>query len=492
GSFTNIFLPESMPVQGYGLVGGLNGTGSPECPSNIRAYLRHYVLALLPAAEPKVNIDELINDKNTAVVAVRGLMLPEGRGEEGFDVRVEALSGTQTSSLEGGWLYKAELKRTGVFSSGSRVLARVEGPVFTDKITSSETDRRVGYILAGGKVRDKYGINMELRQPNYLVSRRISDVLNTRFGEGTAKAVSPGVVRLNPPLEYSERRQKFVSLVKSMYLGGTAEVTEKRIDDLVAKLARSQEKATSEAALEAIGNESLKKLAPLLDSLDEEVRLRAARCMLNLGSEKGLETLWETAMRKSSPYRVEALEAVTAGADRKEAARIARRLLRDDDFNVRLAAYGQLQKLDDIVIRRSSIAGTFYLEEITQMGKKEIFAYRSGQPRIVLFGAPIKCRDDVFVESADGSITIDARRGREYVSVMRKVPNLPRVVPLKSSFEVSDIIRTLCEEPIVEEGSAKRPGLNVPYADAIAMLKQMCDKGAVDAEFRAGPLPKID
>ncbi|MHC4644375.1 MAG: hypothetical protein ACYTBJ_02650, partial [Planctomycetota bacterium] len=37
GSFTNIFLPESMPVQGYGLVGGLNGTGSPECPSNIRA-----------------------------------------------------------------------------------------------------------------------------------------------------------------------------------------------------------------------------------------------------------------------------------------------------------------------------------------------------------------------------------------------------------------------------------------------------------------------
>jgi hypothetical protein len=34
--------------------------------------------------------------------------------------------------------------------------------------------------------------------------------------------------------------------------------------------------------------------------------------------------------------------------------------------------------------------------------------------------------------------------------------------------------------------------LGVPYSDAIALLKQMVDKNAIDAQFVAGPLPKID
>ena len=34
--------------------------------------------------------------------------------------------------------------------------------------------------------------------------------------------------------------------------------------------------------------------------------------------------------------------------------------------------------------------------------------------------------------------------------------------------------------------------MSVSYAEAIALLKQMCDKGVIEAEFRAGPMPKID
>jgi hypothetical protein len=74
---------------------------------------------------------------------------------------------------------------------------------------------------------------------------------------------------------------------------------------------------------------------------------------------------------------------------------------------------------------------------------------------------------------------------------MRKHPTQPATVgSLKTSFKLSDIIRALCEEPVrVDE--QWRGGLGVSYADVIALLKQMCDKGAVRAEFRAGPLPKI-
>ena len=56
--------------------------------------------------------------------------------------------------------------------------------------------------------------------------------------------------------------------------------------------------------------------------------------------------------------------------------------------------------------------------------------------------------------------------------------------------QLSDIIRTLCGEPLTK-GQRGRGGLGVSYADMIAILKQMCDTGAVRAEFQAGPLPKI-
>jgi len=110
----------------------------------------------------------------------------------------------------------------------------------------------------------------------------------------------------------------------------------------------------------------------------------------------------------------------------------------------------------------------------------------------VLFGAPIYCRDNIFIRSADGNITINAPAGQRYVSIIRKHPRRPNIiVQMKSSFELSDIIQTLCEEPLKKTGEGRR-GLNVSYAEAIALLKQMSDKGAVEAEFSAGPLPKIN
>jgi hypothetical protein len=150
-----------------------------------------------------------------------------------------------------------------------------------------------------------------------------------------------------------------------------------------------------------------------------------------------------------------------------------------------------LRRLDDISITREFIADAFYLEQIAQTEHKTIYVSRSSQPRIVLFGAPILCRDGIFISSDDDEITINAPAGQEYVTIIRKHPKRPSVIAqLKSSFELGDIIRTLCEKPS-EEGEQRRAGLGVSYTDMIVLLKQMCEKGAVEAEFQAGPLPKI-
>jgi len=488
GSLAEVFSSDVIRVSGYGLVGGLDGTGSSECPPNIRAYLEQYILS----QSPGIDANKLISGRDTAVVLIEALMPTAVLKNQYFDVKVSALSGTQTTSLEGGWLYGSELKAAGSFGITTKVLAKAEGPVFIDTIAPLPADKKVGYILGGGRVLDEYKISLALRQPDYRNVSLICNKLNGRYGSGTAKAVSPSQIELKVPAKYKELKDRFISIVKATYLTETPETTKRRISRFIRQLAVSEDKYASEIALEAISNESLGKLFALLNLSDEEVRFRAARCILNLGSDEGLNTLRQIASDKNSAYRVEALEAITASASRKDAAAISRRLLRDNDFDIRLAAYEQLRKLDDISVTQKLIARSFYLEQITQTEHKSIFVSRSGRPRIVLFGAPIYCRDNIFVQSADGNITINAPSGQGYVSITRKHPEQPEIIAqLRSTFELGNIIETLCEEP-AKKHSQKPGGLGVSYAEALALIKQMLDKGALEAEFRAGPLPKID
>ncbi|MHC4365014.1 MAG: flagellar basal body P-ring protein FlgI [Planctomycetota bacterium] len=489
GSLVEVFSLESIPVEGYGLVGGLAGTGSVECPPTIRSYLQKYILSQVP----NIDAEDFIGSRETAVVVVEGLMPATVSKHQYFDVRVTALAGTQTTSLEGGWLYRSELKAAGGFGITIKALAETEGPVFMNTISGGKLDKKTGYVLAGGTVLDEYNISLAVRQPDYRVTSLIRDRLNGRFGDGTAKAVSPSRIELKVPAEYKRQKNRFASIVRAMYLSESAESTKARIRKFVSGLVSSHDKDSSEIALESIGNAGLSKLGALLNSSNEEVRLRAARCMLNLGSDKGLDTLRRIAMDGDSAYRLEALDAITAAASRNDAAAISRRLLRESNFDIRLAAYEQLRRLGDITIEKKLIARDFYLERIAQTDYKSIFVSRSGQPRIVLFGAPIYCRDNIFVQSANGNITINAPSGQKYVSIIRKHPRQADTGPvhLRSSYELSDIIETLCEEPPKKAGQ-KKFGLGVSYAEAIALLERLWRKGAVSAEFHAGPMPKMD
>jgi len=121
GSLVEIVTPGRIAVEGYGIVGSLRGTGSGDCPANIRTYLEQYILKQLP--EQRMDVDKFIASQNTAVVHVYGVMstsVSEGRH---FDVTIAALPGTQTTSLEGGWLYRTDLKQLGRVGLATRILA---------------------------------------------------------------------------------------------------------------------------------------------------------------------------------------------------------------------------------------------------------------------------------------------------------------------------------------------------------------------------------
>ena len=491
GSLATVQGLDPVTLEGYGIVGGLKGTGSADCPPAVRAYLAREIRRRLPE-RGTLDVEKFISSMDTAAVLIEGVLPEMPFKNEYFDVKVTALPGTQTTSLDGGGLLPAELRLPGSLGVDRRALADAEGPIFIDKISEGRTDARTGYILAGGKVLDDYKIILELRQSDFRITNAVRNLINGRFGQTTAQAVQPGRVEVLVPAQYRYRPQRFVAMLKAMFLTQEPETTAQRIKTLVKRLAETQNKYDCEVALEAIGNQCLGELQVLLDSPDESVRLSAGRCTLNLGGNAGLAVLRRIAMDKGSAQRQQALEDIGAAARRDDVAALARTLLDDDDFSMRLAAYEQLRKVDDITITQDFVGRNFYLEQITRTRKKAIFVSRSGQPRIVLFGAPIRCRDNIFVQSAEGDITINSAEGQDNVTLIRGHPKRPSVVAkARSSSKLDDIVKALCQEP-PKEGDTKGGGLGVSYADAAALLKQMADKGTVDAEFHAGPPPKID
>jgi len=489
GQLAEVFAFDAVRVEGFAIVGGLAGTGSQQCPISVRTYLKKYILKQLPQYQ---QVDELINSPDTAVVIVQAVIPPAASKGQRFDVKVTALPGTQTTSLENGFLYGADLRAAGTFGISTKVLATAEGPIFINKISDSPLDNKTGFVLGGAEVLDEYKLNLALFKPNYKTAALIRDRLNERFGSNTASAISPGQIELKVPVEYKNRKVRFVEIVRAMYLTENRQINADRIATFIRKLATEPDKYKSEIALEMLGTGSLDKLAALLNHSDEEVRLRAGRCMLFLGSNRSLAAVRRIATDQNSSYRIAALEAIADAANRNDAAALARTLLRDDDFDIRLAAYEQLRKLNDVTIMQKTIADNFLLETIAQTRHRMVFVSRSGQPRVAMFGSPIYLAENAFVESTDGNITINAPAGQEFVLLIRKHPKRPNVLlQRKSSYELSDIIQTLCNPSVTGEDSKIRPGLGVSYDEMAGLLELMAAKNAIDAQFRAGPVPKI-
>jgi len=488
GSVAAVAEPEPVVVEGYGLVAGLPGTGSGVCPVGLRAYLKQYILTQV--SDSSLQIDEFIDSRNTAVVLLEGVIPPMASEGSAFDVRVRPVDGSDTTSLHGGWLYKAELRQKGTSGLQTRTLAMVEGPVFINQLGVSEPDLTQGVVLGGGSAKFGYNGAMRMRRTDYRTASAVRNRLNERYGAGTAASVSATDVAFVVPEAFQRRPRRFVSMVVTTFLTETPELLQTRIDTFTQGVTVPEIAERCEVSLEAIGRRCLVKLAPMLETEDEAVRLRVARCMLNLEDDRGLPPLQAIARDRKSPRRIEALRAVAVGAKRNDAVLLARQLLRDDDQAVVLAACDQLRELEDFSIRQEFVGRSFYLERVMQTDRKAIYVTRTGTPRVVLFGSPLQCRDSLFVKSPDGAVVLDSRADQNFVSLTRQAPTGHGVIgPLRSGMSLSEVIRALGAERRSAARSGPR-GLGVPYSDVITVLEQLSAKEAVAAEFWAGPLPK--
>lgn len=489
GDLAEIVAMSPIPVKGIGLVVGLSGTGSSECPAAMRDYLRKYI-ATQVGRKNVLNPDIMINSIDTAVVLVEGLIPPAASKYQSFDISVKAMPGTQTTSLAGGRLYTTDLKliaRIEEAIESSRTLAYAAGPVFVDALAGSKSTPTSGLVLGGGKVIDDYQITLALFKPDFKAAAYIRNRINQRFGRDVANAVSENIINVSVPQYYRDKKARFVMLVKSLYIASAASNEEARINELVEELKTSSDKTKYQIAIEAIGKPAADKLAPLLDSKDNQTQFVAAATLLATGDDRGLKILRTFAQDSASPLRIQSIITVGEFASRNDITALMSRLVSNDNFDVRYTAYSYLQKLNDASIIRTVVSDDFFIDRVITSGPKTIYVSRQQQSGIVIFGAPIDCDKGIYVESEDGHIIINSQPTDERLSVLRKHPLTGGLMgPLKCSTRISDIVKLLGDPPSPKDDKT-RPGLGVPYSEIIVMLKNMVDKGAVDATFVAGP-----
>lgn len=493
GSMARIYAADAIPVRGIGIVAGLAGTGSSECPASIRPVLEKYIWQQSPkegAVDPRAFIDSL----DTAVVEVVGTVPFLADQNKGFDVFVRPLASTQTISLDGGYLYTTELKemsrlaRVEQFSQFSNTIASASGPVYSNKMDKSSSASN-WYVIGGGQSAQKSFVKLILNEPGFLAANAIRNRINERFGPKTCVPSSASECTLYFPPRYRSDKVRFMRMVNSMVLGTADSIRDAHTASAIDNLIRGTDKNESEIVLEAIGKSALDELEPLLSHSDAAVRFHAARCMLNIGSRQSIQYLRSVLADVNSPYRLDAIRSIGRSADNRDSKPLLMAALAEDNIEVRLAAYEMLSELDSPLISRKVIGGgNFAVDSVVCGGPKAIYVYQQGKPRVVLFGSPIQAGKNLFIQSDDGSITLNALPDDKYVSVSRKHPNRPRVIgPLKSSYELSLMLQTLGEMPDVSNSTGLRPGLAVPYAQIVPLLNKLCVQNAVPAAFIAGP-----
>ncbi len=487
GDLAEIIAFGQIQIRGVGLVTGLAGTGSSECPAPLKSYLTSYIKTQLPK-DSKISPESLIESKDTAVVNILGL-LPAGtfKGEK-FDIVISALSSSQTTSLEGGTLLAAELKQTGSLGQ-SRAMAIAAGPVFTEKDSSP----LIGYALNGGSSLEDQQVLLKIKKPDYVIASVLRDKINSRFGDKTAIATSDNLINIKIPDEYRERKEYFLKLITNLPMDDSAQGRQKTIEERVSAIQLPQDREKGEYTLEGIGRPAVLKLLPLLDSNDTEIKISAAKVLLSMGDYKGYQPLADTALNGTGNLRFKAMDAVAWDARRRDASGIMARLLGDDDIDVKLRAYEHLRRFDDISISKRKIdssSGDFDLERMVQGTRKIIWVSRSGDPRIALFGSPIYCEDNIFIQSSDGLLMVNSRESEKYVTIVRKDPRTGSVVNIQSSNELGIIISRMCQisqDKKVNGTNLSQRGLGASYSDMVKMVELMCEKGAVKAEFIYGP-----
>ena len=502
GSEVTIRGTEGTIVSGYGIVVGLDGTGSGTVPIGVRSVLEEEMRksgvgmgAEQSGPLARISPSELIDSPDTAVVLVQAFIPAGLPGGATFDVEVSALNGSGVTSLEGGRLYTTDLRR-GVASPSApdtRIVANAVGDVFINpfafadaegQATPENLQRTNGRVLAGGKIILPEPIRLLLDNPSHARAREITRAINNQFQRGvrgdTAIGRSDEGIADTVPIQYRDAPGVFINLLR--YTRIDQAFPQEWARRYAAALVDEPELASQLSwCLRAVGEPAISYLRPLYthpESIPRIAAIEAGAWVGDLTVRPHIEELIE-----SGPFglRDDAMRWLTRlPVDRDPGIReYLRSQLNNPDLALRVTAFESLKKLDDARIISRPMGDKFVLD-IVPSTEPTIYVTQSNVPRIVLFGMNLEILPEVFVDAWDGRLLMKADEGQPEAEIFYR-PN-SRVSPrlVKADRDLASMIRRMAFEPTPD---VLEDGLDMRYSEIVTVLYLMAIDGAVPATF---------
>ncbi|MCF7966585.1 flagellar basal body P-ring protein FlgI [Methylobacter sp. Wu8] len=208
----------SNQLVGYGLVVGLDKSGdkTPFTGQSLRSMLARLGMTLPPGIDPKA--------KNIAAVSIQADLPAFAKPGQTIDVTVSSLG--DAKSLRGGTLLMSPLK-----GADGQVYAIAQGSLVVSGLSASGNDGssvtvnnpNVGRIPNGAIVErvvnssfsDGDALIFNLHSPDFTTANRMAESINRVLGVNTAKALDATSVRVNAPVDPTQK-VSFASVVENM------------------------------------------------------------------------------------------------------------------------------------------------------------------------------------------------------------------------------------------------------------------------------------
>lgn len=212
----------SNQLIGYGLVVGLNRTGD-KVQQNI--YARQTLQNLLERMGISTE-GATLKPENIATVLVTANLPPFIRQGSRLDVTVSSIG--DAKSLQGGTLIITPLK-----GIDGQVYAVAQGSVSIGGISAGNSGNSVeinhptvGRVPNGANVERvvptelaaNNQLTLVLRNEDFSTASRLNDVINKKFGNGTARALDGRNIEVSMPARFAENRVGFIAELESLKL----------------------------------------------------------------------------------------------------------------------------------------------------------------------------------------------------------------------------------------------------------------------------------
>ncbi|WP_255716323.1 HEAT repeat domain-containing protein [Rhodopirellula halodulae] len=476
---------QSVRINGVAVVNALPNTGGPALPSSFREMLLEEM-----KRNEIPNPNEFLEQTDTALVQVRGVIPPGARRGDVIDLEILTPPKTEATDLHGGWLLDTRMRHQKVLDSAIRssdVLAIATGPVLTRADHEGDEDgalRVQGSVLSGGMIQNDRKLGLVLR-PDYQhvkMSAAIAQAINARFyffdgttRRGIAEPIEDDFIELDVHPRYRNNVARLMTVVRAIGVAPESSGTQIRLTKLGEQMKNPAKAADAALQLEGLGEPAIPTLIEAVGSSNPELRFYAAEALAYLDREEAIDPLIAAAQSEPA-FRAPALKALE-DMDHHNVVDGLKRLLDSPSLETRYGGFATLRDRKDTKhsLAGQNLRGTYRLYQIPSKASASVVVSLHRKPEIVLFGDVQPLKIDTFFLGPSGiMIRKVAESGQLRISRFQAGKD-------DAFAEVDNSLAGILEG-LTEVGGG--------YGDAIALLRMAKTKGILADQLAFDPLPK--